>query len=150
MRLPFFILIASFILVSCEKKSDNSNTTTEEIGEAKDLLWLTPELQPGTYRNIDKIFNTRTIKRGTSVYPLPYASTPLTSVKYSPDGVNTYDIDDFVSRNRVTGLLIIKNGKIVLERYDQGNNAKSKWVGFSTTKSIVSTLIGMAVQDGKI
>jgi CubicO group peptidase (beta-lactamase class C family) len=53
-------------------------------------------------------------------------------------------------RNRVAGLLLIKNGKTVLERYAQGNTAASVWLGFSTGKSVVSTLIGIALQDGKI
>ena len=146
----FFLLTLLILDNGCRKKTDSSGETTDKIGEAKDLLWLTPEYQPGTYRNIDKIFITRTIRRGTDVYPLPYSLIPLTSVKYSPDGVNTYDIDDFITRNQVAGLLIIKNGEIVLERYAEGNTAQSKWVGFSTGKSVVSTLVGIAVQDGKI
>jgi CubicO group peptidase (beta-lactamase class C family) len=122
----------------------------DKIGTAKDFLNLTPELQPGTYRNVDKIFSTRTFKRGNSVYALPQSATPLVSVKYSPDGINTYDIDDYIKRNNVAGLLIIKDGKIVLERYAQGNTAASKWTSFSVGKSIVSTLVGAAIQDGKI
>jgi len=123
---------------------------SDKIGAAKDFVWLTPELQPGTYRNIDKIFSTRTFKRGNSVYALPQSATPLTLVKYSPDDVNTYDIDDYVKRNNVAGLLIIKDGKIVLERYAEGNTAESKWTSFSVGKSIVSTLVGAAIKDGKI
>lgn len=122
----------------------------DKIGAAKDFVNLTPELQPGTYRNIDKIFSTRTFKRGNSVYALPQSATPLTSVKYSPDGINTYDIEDYMERNDVAGLLIIKDGEIVLERYAQGNTAESKWTSFSVGKSIVSTLVGAAIQDGKI
>lgn len=144
------ILLVSLPFTGCEKKSDIDDPAPDKIGAAKDLLWLTPDLQPGTFRNIDKILPTRIIKRGNHVFPLPYDASMLTSVPYSPDGVNSYDIDDFIKRNNVAGLLIIKNGKIVLERYALGNNADSKWVGFSTGKSVVSTLIGIAVQDGKI
>lgn len=141
--------IAVFMIAACDKDPEE-NPLLDKIGNAKDLLWLSPDLQPGTYRNIDKIFPSRRIKRGDHVYPLPYAASPLTSVSYSPNGVNNYTIDQFIKRNNVAGLLIIKNGQIVLERYTQGNNPYSKWVGFSTGKSVVSTLIGMAIQDGKI
>lgn len=147
-KVLILIVLLGFLFVACTKESDNDSS--DKIGNASDLLFLDPELQPGTFRNIDKIFNTRTIKRGETVYSLPYSASLLTSVKYSPDAVNTYDIDDFITRNDVAGLLIIKDGKIVLERYAKGNSADSRWVGFSTGKSVVSTLIGIAIQDGKI
>ncbi len=38
----------------------------------------------------------------------------------------------------------------MLERYGQGNTEASKWTSFSTGKSIVSTLVGAAIKDGKI
>ena len=137
------------LIFACNS-GDSDESVSDKIGAAKDFVSLTPELQPGSYRNVDKIFSTRTFKRGSDVYALPQSATPLTEVKYSPDGVNTYDIDDFVKRNNVAGLLIIKDGEIVLERYEQGNTAASKWTSFSAGKSIVSTLVGAAIQDGKI
>jgi len=132
----------------CQKNDNDSNG--DKIGAAKDLLSLSPEYQPGTYRNMDKIFSTRTFKRGQSVYALPCSAQPLTSVTYSPDGVKTYGIDDFIERNNVAGLLIIKDGQIALERYAEGNTETSRWTSFSVGKSIVSTLIGIAVKEGKI
>ncbi|WP_434641468.1 serine hydrolase domain-containing protein [Klebsiella sp. I138] len=127
-----------------------SSKTQDNIGAATDFLTLKHAQQPGTYRNVDKIFNTRTFRRGDTVSPLPAAPVQLNAVQYSPDGIHTYGIDDFMKRNNVAGLLIIKDGKIALERYAQGNTETSKWTSFSTGKSIVSTLIGAAIKDGKI
>jgi len=150
-HLIFLTIFFSLLWISgCKKAGDDNTATADKIGRAQDLLWLSPEYQAGTYRNIDKIFITRSIKRGSTVYPLPYSASQLSSVKYSLNGSRTYDIDDYIERNQVSGLLIIKNGEIILERYAQGNTASSKWLGFSTGKSIVSTLIGIALQDGKI
>lgn len=142
--------LVSLFFAGCEKSSGPEAPDYDKMGAAEDLLRLTPELQPETFRNIDKLFPTRTIKRGRSVFPLPYQESMLLSVTYSPDGVNSYTINDFMSRNRVAGLLIIKDGKIALERYALGNKASSRWAGFSTTKSVVSTLMGIAVKEGKI
>ncbi|MEI6437004.1 MAG: serine hydrolase, partial [Bacteroidota bacterium] len=144
------IIILSALLIYTTSCKNGNPDNKEKFDDAKSFLFLTPEQQPEAYRNIDKLFNTRTFKRGQSVFPMPKSDQPLTSVKYSPDGVNTYDIDDFVKRNRVSGLLIIKDGKIVLERYALGNNDSSRWTSFSVAKSFTSTLIGMAVKDGKI
>jgi len=147
-----FVLIASVLLMlvvnSCSK--DEGESDKDKIGSAEEFLVLPLEKKAANFRNVDKIFNTRTIKRGGSIFPLPESDKMLTSVEYSPDGVNTYNIDDFILRNNVAGLLIIKDGKIVLERYAQGNTEKSRWTSFSVAKSVTSTLIGLAVQDGKI
>jgi len=147
-----FVLIASVLLMLVESgcSKDDGGSDKEKIGSAEEFLSLPIEKKAATFRNIDKIFNTRTIKRGGSIFPLPESDNMLTSVEYSPDGVNTYDIDDFILRNSIAGLLIIKDGKIVLERYAQGNTEKSRWTSFSVAKSVTSTLIGLAVQDGKI
>lgn len=151
LRLIGSVIALSIPLVSFASSVINAATVpTDDIGEAKEFLTLKHEQQPGTYRNVDKIFNTRTFHRGEHIYPLPAASKQLSSVPYSPDSVHTYDIDDYIKRNNVAGLLIIKDGKIVLERYAQGNTDTSKWTSFSTGKSIVSTLIGAAIKDGKI
>ncbi len=137
-------------LAGCGVPNPVNSTLPDKVGNAADLLVLPADMQAGTYRNIDKIFNTRTFSRGTTVYPLPNSPMPLTSVKYSPDGKNTYGIEEYLKRNNVAGLLIIKEGKIVLERYAQGNTETTKWTSFSVGKSITSTLVGAAVQDGTI
>jgi len=154
-RIWIYVWILSwFVLLfnnGCKKEeSTPTEPSVDKIGSFKDLLWLTPEYQPGTYRNMDKIAFTRTIPRGNTVYPLPESTQPLTSVEYTLNGTKTYNIDDFIVRNQVAGLLIIKDGKIVLERYAQGNNAASRWTSYSVAKSITATLIGIALKEGKI
>lgn len=47
-------------------------------------------------------------------------------------------------------LLIIRNGYIVSETYYGKNTAETKHVQFSVTKSFISTLIGIAVDQGKL
>jgi CubicO group peptidase (beta-lactamase class C family) len=51
---------------------------------------------------------------------------------------------------RASGVLVLKNGKIVLERYGLGRHPTDRWTSFSVAKSLTSTLIGAAVKDGKI
>jgi CubicO group peptidase (beta-lactamase class C family) len=50
----------------------------------------------------------------------------------------------------VAGLLVIRDGTIIYERYGLGNNENSRWVSFSVTKSVVSMLYGAAIRDGYI
>jgi CubicO group peptidase (beta-lactamase class C family) len=45
------------------------------------------------------------------------------------------------------GMLIVKNGRIVAERYDRGYSEGRKHGVFSVTKSIMSAVVGAAIQD---
>jgi CubicO group peptidase (beta-lactamase class C family) len=115
-------------------------------GGAAILTW-TPEQQAWGYRNMEKIAPVRVFKRGKTVHPLPQGAKidPTFNV-----GDKTYDTDSYMRQFRASGVLVIKNGKIVLERYGLGRTAKDRWTSFSVAKSLTSTLIGAAVKDGKI
>src|SRR5260221_8651784 len=52
--------------------------------------------------------------------------------------------------NRVTALLVLKDGKIAYEDYEMGNTKKTRWMSMSMVKSITSSLVGAAIQDGHI
>ena|SRR5882672_4906211 len=51
----------------------------EEIGTVRQVYdgTLYPGIQVQTFRNIDRLFPTRTVRRGTHVYPLPRNAAPL-------------------------------------------------------------------------
>ena len=123
----------------------------EPIGTVRQIYdgVLTPEMAVNTFRNIDRLFPTRTVPRASKPMPLPPAATPLTMVSFSDRG-KRYDLDDYLELNRVTGLLVLKNGRIKLERYRFGNSDRTRWMSMSIAKSITSTLIGAALKQGYI
>lgn len=123
----------------------------EPIGTAREIYdgALTPDLAVSTYRNIDRLFPTREVASGAKPYPLPAADKQLTQVKFKSNGKN-YDLFDYLALNRVSGLLVLKDGKIAYELYQYGNSPKTRWMSMSIAKSVTSTLIGAAVQDGLI
>ena len=55
-----------------------------------------------------------------------------------------------MSLNRVSALLVLKDGKIALETYQLGNRENTRWMSMSVVKSITATLIGAAIKDGHI
>lgn len=80
---------------------------------------------------------------------LPRADHPLTDVHYHSAG-KTRDLPSYLEHQRVAGLLLIKNGRIALEYYGFGNTERTLWTSRSVAKSVVSTLIGIAIQEGRI
>jgi hypothetical protein len=65
-------------------------------------------------------------------------------------GGKDYDLYDFLSLHRVSGLLILKDGRIALERYELGNTENTRWMSMSIIKSFTASLVGASVQDGFI
>src|SRR5260221_9897587 len=110
---------------------------------------LSESLAVYTFRNIDRLFPTRTIPRSAHPLPLPGADTPLGDLSFTDRGVR-YTLDDYLGRNRVSGLLILQDGRIRFERYRLGNSPRTRRVSTSGAKSITSTLVRPAPKPGAI
>ena len=110
---------------------------------------LTPELAATTFRNIDRLVPVRVVHRGAHVSPLPISAAPLGAVTVNSKGAR-HSLSDYTQQNRVSGLLVLKDGEIVLEQYALGAAPQTRWMSMSMAKSITATLIGVALHEGKI
>ena len=121
----------------------------KHLGPPDRFLFWTPEQQVASYRNINLIFPTREIVAGGKTLELPQQLRSLDEVVIQTEG-RTLTANDYFLEQNVAGLLVIKDGKIVYERYGLGNTEDSLWISFSVAKSVTSMLIGAAIQDGYI
>jgi CubicO group peptidase (beta-lactamase class C family) len=110
---------------------------------------LYPDLQVSTFRNIDRLFPTRAVRRGATVSVLPVRELAFDDFRFESGG-SGYDLYDVLSLNRVSGLLIIKDGEIRFEKYLLGNDETTRWMSMSVVKSMTATLVGAAFKDGYI
>jgi CubicO group peptidase (beta-lactamase class C family) len=100
-----------------------------------------------TYRNMEEIYPTRRVAAGGAASIL-LSGTPL-EIRYQY-GDATHSIADFVQRTDTTGLLILKGDTVLFEGYYQGADSEDLFMSFSAGKSFVSTLVGIALGEGKI
>jgi CubicO group peptidase (beta-lactamase class C family) len=123
----------------------------ETIGTVRQMYdgALTPEMAVHTFRNIDRLFPTRVVSHGAHPRPLPLSDTPLRDVHFT-DGIASYDLEQYLGLNRVAGILVLKDGRIALERYRYGNSERTRWMSMSVAKSITSTLVGAALAQHRI
>jgi CubicO group peptidase (beta-lactamase class C family) len=121
----------------------------EALPDNFNILFWTPEETEVGFRRIDEVAPTRTVERGARVHPLPRAAGPELEVSFTHDG-EEYDVERYMEAYRVSGVLVVKDGQILLERYALGRRPEDRWISFSVTKSITATLIGAAIKDGFI
>ncbi len=111
------------------------------------LLW-SPNIQPEGFLHWDRIFATRAIHCGSNVLELPRASTEI-EVQYQDQG-RVCDVHNLMSDEHLSGLIVLHNGEIIIERYALGLTPELRWQSSSMVKSLTSTLIGAALYDGLI
>jgi len=140
-------LVSAAIVAAALAGSVAHAQVPQKPGVPSILTW-TPEQQRAWYPAIETVYQVRTIKRGGKVHPLPTAPGQIAPI-YSFQG-KTWTVDDYMRAYNVSGVLVLKDGKIVLERYGLGRKPSDRWTSFSVAKSVTSTLVGAAIQDGKL
>ena len=112
------------------------------------LLALTPAQELSVFGHLEESFPVAYVKRGATETPLPPAARQIApSVKWKG---RAWPIDDFMAAAHLTGVLVIENGEVLMERYALGRKASDRWDGFSVAKSVTSTLLGAAIKDGYV
>lgn len=151
-RVAILLVAFTALLTACRPSPPPVSSAEDDwsgFGDLENVLNWTPEQQLRGYRHIDRIYPTRPVRAGARPFPLPDRSGDFSDFEYTVEGA-TFDLDHFVSRNHVVGLLAIHDGAVVLERYARGQTPETRWYSFSVAKSVVSMLVGAAVKDGFI
>lgn len=116
--------------------------------DTPNLLFWSPGQQSSGYRAMETVYETRPIAAGPRVYALPLAPGRVDPV-FTHAG-RTWTVDQYMEAYRVSGVLVIRDGKVVMEKYGMGRRPSDRWTSFSVAKSVTATLVGAAIQDGYI
>lgn len=67
-----------------------------------------------------------------------------------PATINGQAFDAAMTSNDTVALIVVRAGRVVLERYYNGYQRDSITTSFSAAKSVVSAMVGIAIGEGKI
>lgn len=106
----------------------------------RSILFMPLEQRDAAFRAMETLYPVRKIAAGGRVRALK-AGKPLQLAM---------DLDTYFKDQRAAGMIILVDGKIRLERYGLDFTSEGRWTSFSMAKSVTSTLVGLALKDGKI
>lgn len=92
-----------------------------------------------------KKFEKRTIKANGQKFQFAKSTS-----EKKPNHADGIDFDKYLEKNNTVGFMVIQNDSIQYERYFHGYDKESVVISMSITKSIVSILIGCAIDEGLI
>jgi CubicO group peptidase (beta-lactamase class C family) len=95
-------------------------------------------------------FPARTIRAGDDVSPVPAGVEIALPVPPSGTGAGPEAFDGFLRETDTRSFLIVDDDELVYERYLGGADREARQTSFSVAKSFVSTLVGIAIDEGLI
>ena len=104
-----------------------------------------------TFRSMERFFPTVQVARGAHIMPIEMAtSRPITLDSPVNIGDGDMQLADALAATDTNALLVFKDGKLVFEHYRNGATEDSRFIGWSMSKSVVSLLVGIALDEGVI
>jgi CubicO group peptidase (beta-lactamase class C family) len=102
----------------------------------------------GSYSRWQAHFTTREIASAGSPSRLKRAPREP-EIRYTT-GDTTRRLDDYLDQSPVTGLIIARGDRILIERYQYGRRDDDLFQSMSMAKTVLALLVGVAVRDGHI
>ncbi len=104
------------------------------------LNWFQKPFLVGSFSAMDRIFPVRAVRAGGVPRALPSAEKPF----------DWPGIAQYLAEHPATGLLIVKDGRILAEHYQYGRKPEDRFTSFSMAKTLVGLAVGAAIADGRI
>jgi CubicO group peptidase (beta-lactamase class C family) len=118
--------------------------STDRSTIARAVLWM--EADVGDQHR----FPARPIRAGEAARSLPAGSeAELVAPDLDADG-RTADLDDLLRETDTLAFVVAHEDRLVYERYFGGSDRGTLQTSFSVAKSFVSTLVGIAIEEGLV
>ena len=117
-----------------------------------DHSWaLDPEKGKWSFQNVSKILPTEFVSRGAGpILPLAYAPAGLLQQPFTAPDSTRAPLQHILKSLGVDGFIFLKDGVVQTEVYFNGFGPARRHIGFSVTKSLVGSLMGILVHEGRV
>lgn len=97
-----------------------------------------------------KKFPNEIVENGDGILVLPRKEIyPISKMQFELKG-EQLDLNELINSTSTNAFLILHNDTIIYEKYANGHDEETLFKLYSATKSVLSALIGIAVDEGKI
>ena len=113
--------------------------------------WRRPPFNRWAFRNVRAILPTDPVPAPRDAWALPVASArPLDDFEVRGAGGATLDLDAFRHASATDAIVVLHEGRVVLEAYGNGNAPHDLHILMSATKSVIGLLAGILVERGDL
>ena len=113
--------------------------------------WLADMYGTRSLQRLDEFRELLTISRGTGpVRVLPVAAVDLGPLTLTARSGRTVTFDEHLATSCTEGIIVLKDGAVVYERYLNGLQPDTRHLLASVTKSVTATLLGIEVGRGTL
>lgn len=122
----------------------------EEARVSRDNF-MEPPYNRWAFQHIRELQPTREVYRGDApVAVLEEAPLNLADRDYKVSGGRALPLEQWFEEAKTDAFVVLHNGKVVYERYFNGQQPHTQHQMFSATKSFVGTLVLMLIEEGRI
>jgi CubicO group peptidase (beta-lactamase class C family) len=124
--------------------------------EERDKRYLIPKSpdtttphKVGLFTHMAEVAPSCKVAKSSSPVPFQRAPKDLSAVQYKGPLFN-YTLKEHIDKNNVMGLMVVRDGKIIDQHYRSERRETDLLTSFSMAKSMISILIGIALDEGLI
>ena len=147
MRLRFPVLLfAGLLCLATTMPLAASGPATPTIGQQREgVLFWTQAQREARFPRMYALFPSDRAAHGAHVRELP----PGRPLAIAGKDASAW-LAGYMDRYHVAGVMVLQDGHVRLQRYAKGFGPGQRWTSFSVAKSVTSTLLGIALQQGYI
>lgn len=142
----------AFIFFATVTLAAQAQFIEHEERDKRYLIPKSPDLSTphkiGLFTHMAEIGPTCKVSKSSLPVPLQRAPADLSNVKY--DAVFSYTLKEHIDKNYVMGLMVVRDGKIIDQHYRSERRETDQFASFSMAKSLISIMIGIALDQGLI
>jgi len=112
--------------------------------------WRTAPYSSQSFHNVDKLIPVSRIQGPEQRWEFPAEPQSLESLVLEDQHGQERQLAEVLDATATRGLVVLQEGRLVVERYSQGYDGKSPHILFSVSKSLTGAMAGILVDQGML